>query len=363
MDELRQIATASLPGPTSEYFNQGAGPGVSAAEAVAAWETIRFRPRMLRGVGQASTSVTVLGHELATPVCVAPTAMQRAAHPDGEVATARAVVAAGSLMEVSINSGSMFADIGATGAVWWQQLYVMRDRGVTKALLQRAVDAGATAIVLTVDTPVVGLKYTSGQSIYDICPADYHLANVDKTGLPDEALVQADDLTPADIGWVRDITGLPVVVKGVLRADDARIAVSAGAAAVQVSSHGGRQLDLAVATADVLAEVADAVTGTGAEVYVDGGIRRGEHVLAALALGARAVFLGRPVLWALAAGGATGPGGSGQGGTGQGGAGQGGADGVAEMLGAVTDELSHAMTLAGTRSPAEITSDLIWRRG
>jgi 4-hydroxymandelate oxidase len=346
MDELRQLATTRLPGPTSEYFNQGAGPGVSAAEAVAAWESIRFRPRMLRGVSQVSTSVTVLGHELASPVCAAPTAMQRAAHPDGEVATARAVAAAGSLMEVSINSGSMFADIGATGATWWLQLYVMRDRGVTKALLQRGMDAGAAAIVLTVDTPVVGRKYTAGRSIYDICPPEYHLANVDKTGLPEEALEQADDLTPDDIGWIRDITGLPVVVKGVLRADDARTLVSAGAAAVQVSNHGGRQLDLAAPTANVLAEVADELTGTGAEVYVDGGIRRGEHVLAALALGAQAVFLGRPVLWALAAGGASG---------------EGGADGVAEMLEAVTDELAHAMTLAGTTAPDEITSDLIWR--
>jgi len=348
MDHLRQIATAKLPGPTSEYFNQGAGPGVSAAEAVAAWESIRFRPRMLRGVSQITTSVTVLGHDLPSPVCAAPTAMQRAAHPDGEVATARAVAATGSLMEVSINSGSMFADIGATGATWWLQLYVMRDRGVTKALLERGVEAGAAAIVLTVDTPVVGLKYTAQQSIYDICPPEYHLANVDKTGLPEEALVQADDLTPDDIGWIRDITGLPVVVKGVLRGDDAQTLAAAGAAAVQVSNHGGRQLDLAVPTADVLAEVTDALAGTGAEVYVDGGIRRGEHVLAALALGARAVFLGRPVLWALAAGGASGAG---------------GADGVAEMLGAVTGELRHAMTLAGARSPAEVTRDLIWRRG
>jgi 4-hydroxymandelate oxidase len=197
-----------------------------------------------------------------------------------------------------------------------------------------------------VDTPVVGRKYTAGRSIYDICPPEYHLANVDKTGLPEEALEQADDLTPDDIGWIRDITGLPVVVKGVLRADDARTLVSAGAAAVQVSNHGGRQLDLAAPTANVLAEVADELTGTGAEVYVDGGIRRGEHVLAALALGAQAVFLGRPVLWALAAGGASG---------------EGGADGVAEMLEAVTDELAHAMTLAGTTAPDEITSDLIWR--
>ncbi len=344
MDELQRIATERLPAPVSEYFNQGAADGITAAAATAAWDRIRFRPRILRDVSSVSTATTVLGHDLITPVCVAPTAMHRAAHPMGEIATARGAAAVGALMQVSTNSGMTFEQIGATGVQWWLQSYVFRDRGLTRAILQRAVDAGASAVVLTADTPVVGRKHNASQSVYDVVPGEYLRANVDQGDLPDAAVEYADDLTPDTIGWLRDVTGLPVVVKGVLRADDARIAVSAGAAAVQVSNHGGRQLDQAVATADVLPEIVAAIDGSGAEIYVDGGIRRAEHVLAALALGARAVFVGRPVLWALTAGGETA---------------EGGADGVAGLLRGLTDEVREVMILAGARTVGEITGDLL----
>jgi 4-hydroxymandelate oxidase len=344
VDELQAIATARLPAPVSEYINQGAEASVSTGEAAAAWDRIRLRPRMLRDVSTVSTATTVLGHAVATPVLVAPTTLQRAAHPDGEVATARAVAAAGSLMAVSSNAGWPFEAIAATGVRWWLQAYVLRDRGLSTAILQRGRGAGASAVVLTVDTPVVGKKRNAGQSVWEFVPDDVHHANFDLRGLPADALEKADDMTPDTIGWLRDVTGLPVVVKGVLRADDASALVSAGAAAVQVSNHGGRQLDLAVATADALPEVAAAVAGTGAEVYVDGGIRRAEHVLAALALGADAVFIGRPVLWALSAGGASG---------------QGGTEGVAELLTGLTEDLGYAMKLAGARSVAEVTGDLV----
>jgi 4-hydroxymandelate oxidase len=344
IDELRRIATERLPAPVSEYFNQGAADGISAAAATAAWDRIRFRPRILRDVSSVSTATTVLGSELSTPVGVAPTAMHRAAHPMGEVATARGAAAAGALMEVSTNCGVTFEQIGATGVRWWLQSYIWRDRGLTKAILQRAVDAGASAIVLTADTPVVGRKHNASQSVYDVIPVEYIRGNVGPGGLPDSALEHADDLTPDTIGWLRDMTGLPVVVKGVLRADDARTVVAAGAVAVQVSNHGGRQLDQAVATADALPEITAAMHGSGAEIYVDGGIRRAEHVLAALALGARAVFVGRPVLWALTAGGASG---------------EGGADGVTGLLRGLTDEVKEVMMLAGARTVGEITSDLV----
>lgn len=344
MEELRRAATDRLPQPVSEYFNQGSAEGIAASEAVAAWDRVRFRPRVLRDVSAVSTATTVLGQQLATPVCVAPTALHRAAHADGEVATARGAAAAGSLMAVSTNAGVTFEQIGATGASWWLQCYVLRDRGLTKAIAQRAQAAGASAVVLTADTPVVGRKHTAGPSVWDVVPDDYLLANIDQCDLPDAALDKADDLTPDTIGWLSEVSGLPVVVKGVLRADDARIVTAAGAAAVQVSNHGGRQLDQSVATADALAEIAAAVEGGGAEVYVDGGIRRGEHVLAAMALGARAVFVGRPVLWALTAGGESG---------------QGGCAGVAAVLSGLTAELRHAMTLAGARTVSEITSDLV----
>jgi len=344
VDELRERAMQVLPAPVSEYFDGGAREGLSAAEAVGAWDRVRFLPRVLRNVSAVSTETSVLGQRVAAPILIAPMAMQKAAHPDGEAAVARAAAASGSLMAVSTNSGSKFADIGAAGTPWWLQVYVLRDRGVTAALLQAARAAGASAIVLTVDTPVVGSKYLAGQSIYEVVPEDFRLVNVEKAGLPDDALVQADDLTPDDIGWLREVTGLPVVVKGVLRADDARLLVSAGAAAVQVSNHGGRQLDQSIATADALPEIAAALAGTGAEVYVDSGIRRAEHVLAALALGARAVFIGRPVLWALAAGGPSG---------------QGGEQGVADLLARFTTDFREVMALAGVRAPGEISADLV----
>ncbi len=347
LDDLHDRALRRLQPEVAEHFDQGAGAGLSVGEAAAAWDRMRLRPRVLRDVSRVSTAATVLGHQLATPVMVSSTSMQRAAHPDGEVATARAAAAAGSLMEVSTNSGSKFAEIGATGVPWWLQVYVLRDRGLTRSILERAVEAGASALVLTVDTAIVGRKHNVGKTVWEVVPEDYLLVNIEGATVPADGLDKADDLTPEIIGWLRDATGLPVVVKGVLRADDARIAVAAGASAVQVSNHGGRQLDLAVSTAEALPELAAALAGSGAEVYVDGGIRRAEHVLAALALGATGVFIGRPVLWALAAGGTSG---------------QGGCDGVLDLLREFTDELGHVMMLAGARSISELTPDLVVRR-
>jgi 4-hydroxymandelate oxidase len=344
LEDLRARALPTLPPAVSEYVSQGASAGLTASVAAQAWDQITFRPRVLRDVSCVRTATSVLGQEVATPILVAPTTLQRAAYPDGEVATARGAAAAGSLMAVSTNSGSAFEDIAATGVQWWLQAYVMRDRGVTTAMLQRGRDAGASAVVLTVDTPVVGNKRNAGPVVWDVVPPELRGANIDASGLPDSALDKAADLTPDSIGWLREVTGLPVVVKGVLRGDDAAIAVAAGAAAVYVSNHGGRQLDQAVATADALPEVAAAVAGTGAQVFVDGGLRRAEHVLAALALGADAVFLGRPVIWSLAAGGADGNGGPG---------------GVHWLLGTLTEDLAHVMTLAGARDLTEVTADLV----
>jgi 4-hydroxymandelate oxidase len=344
LDDLRDRALPTLEPAVSEYVSQGASAGLTASVAAQAWDRIRLRPRVLRDVSSVRTTAHVLGQQVATPILVAPTTLQRAAHPDGEVATARGVAAAGSLLAVSTNAGSAFEDIAATGARWWLQAYVMRDRGVTAAMLQRGRDAGASAVVLTADTPVVGNKRNAGPVVWDVVPPEFRGANIDASGLPSSALDKAADLTPDSIGWLRDVTGLPVVVKGVLRADDAVTAVEAGAAAVYVSNHGGRQLDQAVATADALPEVAAAVAGTGAQVFVDGGVRRAEHVLAALALGADAVFVGRPVIWSLAAGGVDG---------------SGGAAGVRWLLDTLTGDLAHVMTLAGARDLTEVTADLV----
>jgi 4-hydroxymandelate oxidase len=240
--------------------------------------------------------------------------------------------------------------VAGTGVPWWMQVYVVRDRALTVAMVRRAAKAGAGALVLTADTPVVGRKPRAEALERDAAvdlPAAYTTANFtppdeDPEALWDEENVlrlwQAPDLTMGTIGWLREESGLPVVVKGVLRGDDARACVDAGAAAVWVSTHGGRQLDGAVSSAAALPEVVAALSGSGAEVYVDGGIRRGAHALRALALGARAVFLGRPPLWGLATDGAT---------------------GVRRVLDGLTDELAHAMRLAGAPALDRITADLV----
>ncbi|MBA3308980.1 MAG: alpha-hydroxy-acid oxidizing protein [Nocardioidaceae bacterium] len=341
LDGLEAAARERLPEPVHRYFRQGAAAGVSTAEAVAAWRRLRFLPHVLRDVSTVSTATTVLGAEVATPILVAPTTLQRHAHPDGEAEMARGVAAAGSLMCVSSNAGSTFSAIAETGAAWWIQVYVARDRGLTTAMLDRAVASGATAVVVTVDTPVVGAKHDDGPSVWEMTPAGYLLANLDLDGASADDLEKALDLTPDDVGWLARSTGLPVVVKGVLRADDAALAARAGAAGVWVSNHGGRQLDRALATADALPAVGEAVAGD-AEVYVDGGIRDGRDSLAALASGATAVFVGRPPLWGLCVG---------------------GAGGVTQVLTELTVQLREAMTLCGVTSIAAVGSDLLSGQG
>ena len=290
---------------------------------------------------------------LRTPVAVAPTGFQGLAHADGELATARGAAEAGALMVLSSRSTRRIEDVGAVvasaGGAWWFQVYVMRDRDLTARLVSRAVAAGARALVLTADTPVVGRKRRDrGEPA--VSDADF-LVNLGPLADLGQA-EQAADLSFADIGWLAGLADVPVLVKGVLRADDARACVAAGAAGVIVSNHGGRQLDGAMPAALALPAVAGAlsgadpartdgdITGTGGDtirtsgdVYADGGLRTGEDVLTALALGARAVFLGRPVLWALTCGGAA---------------------GVRDLLAELTSDLAHVMALAGARSLAEI---------
>jgi 4-hydroxymandelate oxidase len=340
ISDLERSARERLTEPVYAYYRQGAGDEISAGEAEQAWQRLRFRPRVLRDVTSVSTATRILGTSLPSPVAVAPTSLQRHAHPFGEAEMARGAAAAGSLMCVSSNAGLRFAEIAdAAGSrlTWWVQAYVLSDRDRTAAMLERAVSAGCRAVVLTVDTPVVGAKPVRGPSVWDATPEGFVHANEDAGAARHVDVDKARDLVPADVGWLRELTGLPVVVKGVLRADDALVSVAAGASAVWVSNHGGRQLDRSVATAVALPEVASAVGGT-AEVYVDGGIRTGRDVLAALALGARAAFVGRPSLWGLAAA---------------------GAGGVATVLATVTAELEEAMTLSGCRVVDDVTGDLL----
>jgi 4-hydroxymandelate oxidase len=336
MDELQEHARAVLPGPVERYIRAGAGRGRTAQEAAEAWRRLRFRPRVLRDVTSVEPATDVLGTSVAAPILIAPTTLQVLAHADGDRAMAAGAHAAGSLLCVSSNTGVRFEEIGSVGVPWWLQAYVVEDRAATAAMVGRAVSAGARAVAVTVDTPVVGSKPEESESIWDLA-GDHDLhANLD-LNRNERGIAKARDLSAETIAWLTAETGLPVVVKGVLRGDDAATAAEAGAAAVIVSNHGGRQLDQAVSTVDALPEVVTAVAGR-IEVYVDGGIRSGLDVFGALALGARAVLVGRPALWALAVD---------------------GADGVSRMLGELRAELVEAMTLSGCASVADIASDLV----
>ncbi len=341
IDTLEGAAAEKLPEPVHRYFRQGAAGGISAGEATAAWSAYRFRPRVLNDVSTVELSTTVLGTAVDVPVLVAPSTMHRMADPDGETAMARGVGAVNSLIGISSNAGTTFAEIGATGVPWWLQIYIVRNREITKRMLDAAVEAGARAVVLTVDTPVVGRKEDTGQTVWDLEKPGHWLANLPEGDWDDDDLAKADDLSTDAIGWLAERTGLPVVVKGVLRGDDAKRCTDAGAAGVIVSNHGGRQLDGSMPTAQALPEVAEALAGTGAEVYVDGGIRCGEHILTALALGARAVFVGRPALWALTVGSSA---------------------GVTRLITDLGAEVDHCLRLVGCPRPVDLAPDLVTRR-
>jgi 4-hydroxymandelate oxidase len=316
---------------------------------VAAWGHWQLHPRVLAGVASVSTATTLLGSAVASPVGIAPTAIQGLACAEGEVATARGAAAAGALMILSSLATCSLEDVAAAApdAVRWMQIYVLRDRARTVELVARTVAHGYRALVLTVDAPVSGLRLREWRTGVRL-PDDLALPNLagDSTASAREggfmAIVTREfepALTPDDIGWLAGLSSLPVVVKGVQRADDAVRCVDAGAAAVVVSNHGARQLADAPATADILAEVVDAVDGR-AEVYVDGGLRRAPDVVKALALGARAGLVGRPSLWAVATG---------------------GAEGVAGMLGWFETELRRAMALCGAATVERLDRSLVRR--
>lgn len=337
VQRVEEQAREALPAEVYRYFAQGAADGVSADEAETAWERFRFLPRVLMDVTEVDTTRTLLGTDVRLPVGVAPSTLQRAAHERGEMAMAEGARDAGALTVVTSNAGLPFAEIGATGAPWWLQMYVTADRAATAPVVQRALDAGARAIVLTADTPVVGTKYHEERPVWDVIDPGWLRVNFTDPDADPAGLEKAKDLGPQDIAWLANRFGVPVVVKGVLHPADARRCVEAGAAAVWVSNHGGRQLDRAVPTAEALGAVAAEVGGE-VEVYADGGVRSGAHVLAATALGARAVFLGRPALYALAAGGAT---------------------GVQELLEGLGAELVEALRLSGCASLSVVGRELV----
>lgn len=300
------------------YFYGGAGDEITLRDNVAAWNRLAIRPRMLVGVAQRDTSVTLLGKTRPHPLIVAPMAVQRLAHPEGEIATGRAAAATDTIMCLSTLGTTSVRALAQSvpDAPRWFQLYVFSDRGVTRDLITQAVEHGYEALVVTVDLPLLGWRerdLRSGVRSASTHPVAHAHALGEDGPVSTAGPLTADGvagLLDADLSW-SDIeqlaaeSSLPVIVKGILTAEDAKLAADHGARSIIVSNHGGRQLDTVLAGADALPAVVDAV-GDALEVIVDGGIRRGTDVLKALALGARAVMVGRPVVWGLAVDGAAG---------------------------------------------------------
>ena len=348
--ELEALARARLPKMTWDYYASGADDERCVARNCSAYDRIALHYRVLVDVAQRDLSTTVLGQRIAMPICVAPTAFHKLAHRDGELASARGAGDAGTLFILSTLSNTAVEEVvaAASGPVWFQ-LYVYRDRGATEALVRRVEAAGARALVLTVDAPFLGRRERDVKNRFAL-PPDLGIENLHAAGyarLPPAsgesglAAYVAELLDPSltweAIAWLRSITSLPVLVKGIVRADDAVRAVEWGAAGIVVSNHGGRQLDASPATIEVLPRIVDAVAGR-AEVLVDGGIRRGADVVKALAYGAKAVCVGRPVLWGLAAN---------------------GREGVATALAMLRRELDLAFALCGCANVASVTRDLV----
>ena len=326
-----------------DYIGGGAWDEQSLLEAAAAWRTRRLRPRVLVDVSLVDPATTMAGIAVPLPVAIAPMAAHGLAHPSAELGTARAANTAGVPFTLSTMSTASIEDVAAAApdGIRWFQLYAQADPGRSRSLVERAAAAGYSAIVLTVDLPVLGSRERDLRSGFALSVPlgnfpEERPTHVAREGGSGYDRLQEDldrGLTWADIATIRSWSGLPLILKGILTAEDARIAVEEGVDGIVVSNHGGRQLDRAVATADVLEEVVAAVAGR-TEVWVDGGIRRGLDVVTALALGARGVLVGRPILWALAAGGQA---------------------GVEQALGILRTETILAMTLLGARTPDEVT--------
>ncbi len=350
--DLERLASERMTPEAWDYVFGGAEDEITIADNLAAFRRRRFLPRVLVDVGTPDTRTTLLGREVALPIGVSPVAAQALAHPDGEVATASAAHAAGAMFCLSTVSSRSIEEIAgaARAGPRWFQLYVNEDVGFTRRLVQRAEAAGYEAVVLTVDLPVLGYREREKRRDWDL-----HAPLANFTGAAGEAAardaregdgeVDLDrllDRRHAGLTWdglaeILSWTSLPFVVKGVLHPDDAKLAVEHGAAAVWVSNHGGRQLDRSLASLDALEAVVQAV-GDRAEVYLDGGIRRGSDALVALALGARAVFAGRPFVFAIGAGGRA---------------------GAERAFAILREELERAMALLGTPTLADVRRELV----
>ncbi|MFN8638522.1 MAG: alpha-hydroxy acid oxidase [Dehalococcoidia bacterium] len=350
LDEYEALAAEHLPTMALDYFASGAHDEITLAANREAFQRLRLRPRVMRNVSNRDPSTVVLGRVHPQPIITAPMAFQRLAHPEGELALARAAASFGVAFTLSTLATASIEDVAAAAdGPRWFQLYVYADRDLTRSLVERAEAAGYEALVLTVDAPLLGRRERDARNAFALPPglaaANFELelmrrplAAPGQSGLGRYfASLMDPSITWGDVTWLRSITRLPVIVKGILRGDDAVLAIEAGASALVVSNHGGRQLDTAVSTIEALPEVIEAVAGR-IEVLVDGGVRRGTDVVKAIALGARGVLLGRPLLWGLAVDG------------------EAGARHVLELL---AGELDLAMALCGAATLGDLTPDLI----
>jgi isopentenyl diphosphate isomerase/L-lactate dehydrogenase-like FMN-dependent dehydrogenase len=342
--DYERLAAEALPKDVHGYYAGGSEDERTLRDNPAAWARWRLRPRVLVDVATTSTATTVLGQDVSLPVLLGPAAFQRLAHPGGEHASARAAAAAGTVYCLSTLANAAPSELPGDGPRWFQ-LYAFRDAGITRGLVDQAVDAGFGAVVLTVDAPVPAKRDRDVRSGFAIdprtpVPSLAALLGTAAAGTATElfSLVTAS-LTWADLDALVDAARVPVVLKGVLTAEDAELACTHGVAGIVVSNHGGRQLDGVDATADVLEEVVQAVAGR-AEVYVDGGVRRGTDVVKALALGARAVLVARPYLWGLAVA---------------------GEDGVRHVLELYREEVALALANLGCATPAAVTRQHVHR--
>jgi isopentenyl diphosphate isomerase/L-lactate dehydrogenase-like FMN-dependent dehydrogenase len=348
--ELEALAREQLGTGAFDYIAGGADDEVTMRRNRDDFERIVLRPRYMVDVSKINTATTVLGEPVSLPVLIAPAAGHKLCCPDGEIATAKASQAAGTIMVLSTLSTVRMEEVAEVGnAPKWFQLYVYQDREVTRQLVQRAEAAGYKALCLTVDVPVIGNRERDLRNVFSF-PKEYPFANfigmglenmpVGVTGSPLGAYVTSkwdSSVSWRDFDWFRSITKLPIVLKGILTAEDARLAVEHGASGIIVSNHGGRQLDGAMSGISALPEVVEAVEGR-IEVLVDGGVRRGTDVLKALALGARAVLVGRPYMFALAIAGEA---------------------GVRAVLETLRQELVTAMALTGRPTIADIDRSVV----
>ena len=351
VDDYERLARAKMERAAFDYYAGGSGQERTLAANRSAFDAVQFRPRVLVDVSRIDLATTILGQPISLPVMLAPTAFNRLACDEGEMAAARAAGASGTVMISSTLSTCTLEDVAqvATGPLWFQ-LYVYRDRGLTTELIARAEAAGYRALVLTVDTPRLGRRERDVRNGFTL-PTGLSMKNFERSlsdatrwGGHSSFSAYVHDLfdpslTWKDVDWLRAQTKLPLLLKGVMTAEDTHCSVDAGAQAVVVSNHGGRQLDGVQATVAALPEVIEAAAGR-IEVLLDGGVRRGTDVLKALAIGARAVLIGRAYLWGLAVA---------------------GEEGVRDVLRILRDELELSMALAGRTSVAAIDSSLICR--